>query len=445
MSRRISVAGSNKTRQSNDGIETGDTTTPSTRTFVQKLSKMHTGLKNLQRFRSRPKIIIDIYAGDHSIAKYYLRKDQRAKVLSIDIRDKEDALRTVPKHLWSRIHYVGGFDVRNLTMDKLNELLQEAWGASLDDVYHIHASPDCRTLSTADGSKVGIKEGRSHYRKPDGTLNASAPQHRQQRVRDADEAMNHVLSMFVKIAQKHSIMLLTVENPKGFFAEQPMVKSMLQSSQNWRLLEGNYCKAADPRYDGDNLWSMKPTHFLIRGGQPDLELPKCNFDCKFRIGDSNRHRVSIRIDKSSDPQQVKLEGHSRHAIPGGLLDIIHTSHEKSVKSLEHDMQQAPAGMFAYIDESHERKCITATCTNERMLLYNFDRDSLIATNKARKEEALEKKWQLIHARYGHQGRDRIGKKIKGLHKAACPVCNASKTCRKAHKGSISRGKYAMHL
>ena len=337
-------------------------------------------------------------------------------------------------------------DVRELTMEKLNEMLHKAWGASLDDVYHIHASPDCRTLSTADGSKIGIKEGRSHYRKFDGTPNTSAPQYRQQRVKDADEAMNHVLAMFVKLAQRHPIMLLTVENPKGFFAEQPMVKSMLKSPQHWRLLEGNYCKAADPRYDGDKLWSMKPTHFLIRGGQPDLQLPKCNFDCKFRIDDSNRHKVSIRIDRSSDPQQVKLEGHHRHAIPGGLLDVIHTSHEQSVKELETDMQQTPAGIFACIDESHESKCIMETCTNEHMLLYNFDRDSLIATNKATREAALEKKWQLIHARYGHQNKERIGKKkIKGLRKTACPVCMASKACRKPHKGSISRGKYAMHL
>ena len=104
--------------------------------------------KTIQRFRTRPKIIIDLFAGDLSIAKYYLQKYQNCRVLAIDTRTEDEALQTVPKHLWSRILYKK-YDVRDLTENKLEEWLWDAWKVNMHDVYHIHASPDCRTLSTA--------------------------------------------------------------------------------------------------------------------------------------------------------------------------------------------------------------------------------------------------------------------------------------------------------
>ena len=42
--------------------------------------------RDFRRFRSKPKYIIDIFAGDNSLAKYYLRNDPRCKIMCIDIK-----------------------------------------------------------------------------------------------------------------------------------------------------------------------------------------------------------------------------------------------------------------------------------------------------------------------------------------------------------------------
>ena len=156
--------------------------------------------KTIQRFRTRPKVIIDLFAGDLSIAKYYLQKYQNCRVLAVDRRSKDEALETVPKHLWSRILYQQ-YDIRDLTESKLEEWLWDAWKVHMQDVYHVHASPDCRTLSTADGSRVGEKMGKSAYRLPDGTPNPYAPQYRQERVKEADEAMRTALAYYANITR----------------------------------------------------------------------------------------------------------------------------------------------------------------------------------------------------------------------------------------------------
>lgn len=401
------------------------------------------------RMQTVPKLVVDICAGDHSVAKYYLRKYTDCVVLSLDIKPKEEALRTVPKHLHSRISYIQ-MNVQHLTDLDLAREVRKAWPhLSMQDCWHTHFSPDCTTMSTAER-----KTGRcsTAYRLPDGTPNPDAPQYRQNRVLQHDRVMNQVLQVLTVLGRKYPNMLITAENPVGAFKLQPQVKKMCDYNEGWRILDCHYCASADPKYDGGTMWPMKPTNILIKGGRSELKLPQCNFDCKYRIPNTNRHLVAIRIDERSHPAQTRVTGHMRHAIPTGLFDHISHSHVDSMFSDARDgddnmVRNAPAGMHALIDESHAQQIAqslankfstcTVQCKGCRQHINN-----VVATQSL----ATQAQWRLMHARYGHSSQERIGmKKLKGLHKVRCPTCLAAKLTRKAHTGSLLRASYALEL
>ena len=191
-------------------------------------------------------------------------------------------------------------NVKHLTIQDLEIAVRPASpGSTMHDVYHVHASPDCTTMSTAENRRDS-----NSYRLPDGRPNPSADEYRKKRVLEHDYAMNQVLMVFTATCHRFPLMLITAENPNGAFCMQPQVKKMI-ATDNFRLLHTNYCAAADPQLDGGKLWTMKPTHILIHGGRSDLELPQCNFDCQCLIPGTKRHLMAIRIDSASHPAQQK--------------------------------------------------------------------------------------------------------------------------------------------
>ena len=108
--------------------------------------------KPIRRLRSKKRIIIDIICGKCSLAKYYLHHDSDAIIICIDRRDREDALSEIPRHMLARIRYVQ-LDAITLTYDALLDIIRsQCGGAGIKDVYHVHASPDCTTYSTAHSS-----------------------------------------------------------------------------------------------------------------------------------------------------------------------------------------------------------------------------------------------------------------------------------------------------
>ena len=226
----------------------------------------------------------------------------------------------------------------------------------MSEIYHVHASPDCRTLSRADKGKTG-------YRLEDGSPNPHASPKHLTMVAEHDAALRAATQVMHEIAMKHPNTCLTIENPIGYFHMQPPVKSLIESGQGWQLKTTHYCKAANPKFDGNTHWSKKPTHILIKGGEADLELPQCNLDCPYRLAeDPTRHTTTIRIDNKSHASQTKVLGEQRHAIPAGLWDRINTSHMRMLQKPGEEtgeaedqirQQQAPAGLFAVIDRSHE--------------------------------------------------------------------------------------------
>ena len=78
------------------------------------------------RISTLPELVIDICAGDHSLAKYYLRKYPNCKVISFDIKSEEEALKTVPQHIRHRIRFVS-IDVSTMTELDLAKHIREQW------------------------------------------------------------------------------------------------------------------------------------------------------------------------------------------------------------------------------------------------------------------------------------------------------------------------------
>jgi len=97
-----------------------------------------------------PKIVVDIYAGDLSLAKYYLKRYTDCIAICYDMKKEEEAMKTVPKYMRSRIYYVEQ-NVCHITIQDIEREIRRLMpDASMHDVYHIHASPDCTTMSTAE-------------------------------------------------------------------------------------------------------------------------------------------------------------------------------------------------------------------------------------------------------------------------------------------------------
>ena len=373
--------------------------------------------KPIRRLRSKKRIIVDILCGKCSLAKYYLHHDSNAIIICIDRRDKEDALSEIPRHMLARVRYVQ-LDAITLTYDALLDIIRsQCGGAGIKDVYHVHASPDCTTYSTAHSSVTS-------YRNEDGTVRSDMPRWRQTLARRHDKVMNTILSTIRTACTKNTLMLATLENPVGAFAMQPQVRAACEHS-GFRLLKTHYCKAAIPRFDGAMPWTMKPTNILIKGAEPTLVLPQCNFDCPYRYPDTEdgpgRHRHAIRIDQKSATGQVKADGSMRYAIPRGLFHLIFESHERHLCVLEKNN----GGMTV--------PCVV--CQNTT------------ATMTPRQVREVKREWLDLHCRYGHGSDKRLSsmKKLKGLigGKVRCPTCVASKMCRKAHSGKLRRAAYAL--
>ena len=166
----------------------------------------------------------------------------------------------------------------------------------MHEVYHIHASPDCTSYSTAHSPH-------SAYRNADGTVDRTMPKWKQNIADRHDKVLTCVLNTIRTASAKHQNMLCTIENPVSHFQSQPVVKALLKQP-GWRIGETNYCSAAIDRFDAGRPWTMKPTHIVWRGGESSLILPKCKMDCKYRLPDEEdgkpgMHKYAIRIDEKS--------------------------------------------------------------------------------------------------------------------------------------------------
>ena len=111
---------------------------------------------------------------------------------------KAQSLDSVPVHFRSRLHFED-FDIKDFTLDALEEMVQRNCGRPLSDVYAYHFSPDCSTYTTAD-------KGRNNFRNDDGSANKS-------RAQLSDDNVTKVMSVLRDLTHIYSDTMITCENP----------------------------------------------------------------------------------------------------------------------------------------------------------------------------------------------------------------------------------------
>ena len=92
--------------------------------------------------------VIDVCAESASVAQYHLWSDLNAQAILIDILPVDEMCVLVDSTLHSRIHFVS-MDMIDLSMSVLERLTWKAWQIPLHAVSHLHASPNCSTMSYA--------------------------------------------------------------------------------------------------------------------------------------------------------------------------------------------------------------------------------------------------------------------------------------------------------
>ena len=172
--------------------------------------------------------------------------------------------------------------------------------------------------------------GTNNYRWPDGTAREGtvAAIH--------DRVFNKFFEVWLQIADAHPGLLMSVENPVGWFQHMPAVTSLLRRDHSWQLCETHYCRAADEELDKFMTWSKKPTHLLVKNIPSGYRLPQCEHKCRYRFpqgsGKEKFHLKAVRIDAKSIEGQTRLLDWHRDAIPQGLFQTLWCAH------LEHSTQ-----------------------------------------------------------------------------------------------------------
>ena len=443
-------------------------------------------LSTVTRRRTVRRQFVDICSGQQSLAQYILLCDPTAEILSLDVISYRKALSELPSHLHSRIKYVE-YDVVNLTLSELQRLVRTHLGCELSDVYGVHFSPCCKSYSSADG-------GWSDYRLPDGSPNPDARDHSGYPLPSRYEyacLWDRIVSVVLKTLDEFTTInpdaVITVENPTAMFRLHPsVVKLTSRSDGSWRLIEVDYCKAAHPRFDGDRVFTKKPTDFIIFGvrGAKFFSLPRCNHDCRYRFPDhtgrSKFHLRSIRIDRKSPLGQVKQLGSLRHAIPCALFHIIFEEHEQWLAS-----RVGAASLVIMHAPMRERDVLVNLNLRSRRKLSEdvfpdaasqptdpsavsdsaaggasknsaASRRSAPIVDKGKKQVSgnltrEQRLYLLLHYRFGHASFKRLKSLlpyesiISKKNRVECPVCMSAKATAKPHVGRLLRMAYALGL
>ena len=252
-------------------------------------------------------IVVDACCGTATLVALFHLKHAHAVVIGIDRDKTEDYVRGfIPKKFQSRFHYIKD-DVCNTNVARLRKALPA--GSRVCDIVHLHSSPPCKSMSTADQFSVHRDEI-----KP---ISAQA-------VAD-DEALEHTVRFVKAVLKEAPTALVTLENPRNdVFPYLPGVRNRLKSKE-WQMLTASYCSNANGLDIG--YWPQKDSNFLVFGVPRGFALPMCNSDCDHLIESTARHRVVLCSDRRNHPAQYVIQDATiKGVIPHGLIRRIWRAH-----------------------------------------------------------------------------------------------------------------------
>ena len=91
--------------------------------------------------------MIDVCAGSASAALYNLNADPKVCALLIDILPETEMHKLIDPAYHSHILFVSDFNVIDLSVSQLEQLVQNVWNVPLSKVEVCHASPQCTYMS----------------------------------------------------------------------------------------------------------------------------------------------------------------------------------------------------------------------------------------------------------------------------------------------------------
>ena len=268
--------------------------------------------------------VVDVCCGMccMSIA-HWLDLPRSTFILAIDIMTSEEFWEGIPEEVRESgcITYIE-LDVLELSLDKLRELVREAWGCGLSGVAHLHWSHMCTTLSRAS-------RGRGGHRKLDfSPRSLTAIQH--------DIRFHHFLKVIEEFVQFAPLACVSLENPLS--DAFPAFKDLqaLAKKPGWQfVLRADHCCMADAT-DAHAHQPNKPSSWLIYGVLKDVIWPICLRSCVFRISPcSHLHRWLICRRRSMHPSQsVITDTREKSRIPFGASRFIFMHHMRWMRSAE---------------------------------------------------------------------------------------------------------------
>jgi hypothetical protein len=278
---------------------------------------------------------------------------------------------------------------------------------------------------------------------------------------------NTMVQTFESVIRINPQVLLTIENPTAMFRLHPSIRSLVHGKPSeWRLLEVDYCSVADPRYDGDSVYTNKPTDVVAFGvrGADVFNLPKCNLDCRYRFPDytskSKYHLRSIRLDWKSPPGQEKQYGSLRHAVPCGLFHALFQEHERwlcaRIPSASSIVVSTTGTHLDTIVAPVETRASKAARASESSTIHKPRRKPLVEESHVQADGHApltrgQRLYLLLHYRFGHASLKRLRAMgvyhsiLKKKHRVECPVCMAAKAAKKPHVGKLLRMAYVLGL
>ncbi len=368
--------------------------------------------------------MVDGCAGHSSMAVWALRTYPKSKVMVIDKNPKtKQRLKEagITEEEMTRITIVYE-NLADVDVSRLDELTQERWNISVEQVAYIHCSFPCETYSSAQrDNNVHRQRDKSGRIK----LSKTAKEH--------DELVKRFCTTLRALTILNPQVLVSVENPANQYTDWFMQTEgiqLLMNSKGWDRHEVHYCSNTDID-DASSIdtrfkqWTMKPTTFIVYGSH-GLQFAKCSPEyprCPYSFhpdGYRQRfHRATICVYGVPPKGQVQItDPVQRHAIPAGVFQKIFASRRVKTQSM------------------NEAKCHFCNA------VYLYEQLS-----------PAQRMWVQLHAQLGHVGDQAMRRTVRDipeLEKAEklevpCIACSASKALRKPHTGRLPKATYALEI
>ena len=280
---------------------------------------------------------IELFCGYASFTRYAMTQPSgwSGACIIVDFRSPAD-LGITDLVALPNVFYIC-MDLFHLTYADLETWALYLLGRTLADLYAIHASHPCDTLSLASACM-----GELHRGPNSSPVSWMAQRH--------DAMLHNILQILESVYRTNNRILLTVENPWHSHFRSLTIVQIAMTRAPWRLLRSDHCASASPIFDGmitgtqmhrmGGLWPMKPTAWLTIGLHPLATLPACSTHdpCNMLVPGTNHHVLVIcsRTEGLRNGQR-RLPNSMRGRIPLGFFETLINLHNEYTQSVDgHD-------------------------------------------------------------------------------------------------------------